>query len=117
MKIRDINWGLIGTMTFTIAAGIFVIWFFMSLAGCTQAIVVKPDGTRYQWNTFFQKLDIGRIRTANILLEGYSEEPGKAKVTVNPWEYEYEAEIGEGGYNERWRKLWQRYDAENGDDK
>lgn len=94
MKVRDINWGLVAGIILTLFIWTLAIMaIIFSLSGCTQAIVTKPDGTRYQWNTFFQKLDIGRLKTANLLLEKYSEEPGSASVKVNPWEYE--AEIGD----------------------
>lgn len=106
MKVRDTNWGSIAYAVYISAIGVLALFVILlvavmlamtviSLSGCTQVIVTKPDGTRYQINTFFQKLDIGRLKTANLLLEGYSEEPGKAKVTVNP--LQYEAEIGDDG--------------------
>ena len=94
MKPRDINWGLIGAILYSIVILALIIMAGFSVCGCTQVIIDKKN-QRHQVNTFLQKLEFNRLQTAGILLEDYTEEPGKAKAKVNPLIQNYEVEIGD----------------------
>ena len=72
-----------------------LLLLILLLAGCTQVIITKPDGTKYQVNTFMQEIFFDKLATPNLQLDNYSEEPGKGKLKVNPLLHNYEVEIGD----------------------
>lgn len=54
---------------------VVVVLVWWSIVGCSQVIITKPDGTRYQVNTFLQQVDFDKLETANITIENYHEKP------------------------------------------
>jgi len=96
MKLKNINWGMIAVLLCCLLFWVGFIAVVVSLAGCTQVLIIKPDGTKYQVNTIMQEIDFAKLRTPNLQLDNYSEEPGKGKLKVNPLLHNYEVEIGGG---------------------
>ena len=63
--------------------GVFFALLFW-LAGCTQVIVEKPDGTRYKFNAFLSKIDVDEIAGKDLTVKKYESNPKKVKA-ITPY--------------------------------
>lgn len=67
-------------IAFAIIGTIIVFAFLFSICGCMQAIVEKPDGTKYKVNTFLYKLDVDKITGETMTVEKWRGDPGETEI-------------------------------------